>query len=148
MTDSLKFMGVGVAQVAEKVTASLAGGRGTSEGGNALGAAVAGAAATAAAAATTTERYTGLDLETHVGEVDTDALYLCKKVGVHSELEAAFLKGLVAFVWLIQSQCQPGAASATGGEIHPDSGLFLVGEIGLKFLAGAFGQFKHGIPPR
>lgn len=126
------------------VAASLSGGR-VALLRRSLGAAVAGTAAAAAASATAPEGLAGFDLEAHVGEVYANGFYLGQQVAVDAEREVAFVEHLVVIVRLIQSQCQPGAASATGGEIDADGVFLLVRKVGFKLLAGVFSKLEHAI---
>lgn len=107
-----------------------------------LGAATARAAAATATAAAA-KRFAGFHGESHVGEVDADGFGHGQKFGVHAKGVVAFLEDAVGIVRLIQSQGQPGTASATGGKVDPDGGLLLALKVGIKLLAGAFGEFEH-----
>ena len=53
-------------------------------------------------------------------EVDLDGLHLFDEFLVDDVLEPLDIENLVGIFWLIQSQCQRGAASAAGIEKYPD----------------------------
>ncbi len=103
-----------------------------------LGTATARTAATAAAAAAA-ERLAGFHGEPHVADVDADGFRHGQKFGVHAEGVAAFLEDFVGIVRLIQSQGQPGTASAAGGKVDPDGVLLLVRKVGIKLVSSTVG---------
>ena len=84
-----------------------------------------------------------MDLEAHVGEVYRHGLGLAHEFLVNDEGIAVGLEHVVGIFWLVQSQCQPGASSASGGEVYPDGGLLLVREIRVKLLFGRLGKREH-----
>ena len=66
------------------------------------------------AAATAAELQIGVDSEAHVGHVNGDGRSLSVEALFDNELVAVCFHYLVLIVWLIQSQCQPGAGSTAG----------------------------------
>ena len=105
--------------------------------------AAAAAATTAATAARRRQRHTGLHHEAHVGQVYFDGLNLIEKRALNAEPESTFFKRLVLFVRLIQSQCQPGAASAAGSQVDANAATFLALKVRFKLFAGAVSQLNH-----
>lgn len=116
-------------------------------GAAACGAATIGAAAAARAATVTANRIFGIDREPVVGHVDSDVTGFGHERLFYQKGESTRLKRLILVVRLIQSQCQPRAGSAACCKINPDGRGFLVLEVALELLLGAFCYFNHSIPP-
>lgn len=114
---------------------------------NVLLAAVARAGASATGTAATAHGVGRFYRKAHVGKINLHCTRLGQQAGVDAEGEFLFIENRVVIVWLIQSQCQAGAASATGRKINPYAGFFLIRKIRRQFLVGAFRQCKHRNPP-
>ena len=97
-----------------------------------------------AAAAGRCKRHFRINREAHIRKVNGHALDLRQQILGNAESKALGFQVLVAILGLIQSQCQTGAASASGGKKDADRLLFLIRKIGLKLLAGAGGKIQHG----
>lgn len=115
-------------------------------GGHILRAGTGGGAA-AATAATAVDGVDGIDGKAEGSHIYSNVAGLRKKGIVYAEGEAVFIKHGIGIVRLIQSQGQPGAASAAGGEIDPEGRLFLVREIRIQLAPGAFCYMHHDVPP-
>lgn len=101
--------------------------------------AAAAAAAATAAAARGRQGDAGFQNEAHIRQINFNGLNLIEQCAFDAESKAAFLKGLILFVRLIQSQCQPGAASAAGSQIDANAATFLALKVRFKLFAGAVG---------
>ena len=75
----------------------------------------------ASAGAPSAERGGGFYGKAHIGKVDGHVRYLREQFVVHAEGVSLFLCNSIGVFWLIQSQCQAGAASAARGEEHADA---------------------------
>jgi len=102
----------------------------------------AGTTGAAGTAAIGRQGYHGFDSEAHVRQINFDALHLFLQILTHAERKTALLLSLIIIFWLIQSQCQAGAAS-TADSVNPDGFLFFARKESFKLLTGCFGQFNH-----
>ena len=105
----------------------------------------AGAAAGAAAAAHAGQGDFRGDEEAHGAGIDRGSAYGSPQILGRAEGVAILFGDEIPFVGIVKSQTDAGAAAPAGGEIQTDGGFFLVGEKGVKFSAGAFGESKHSV---
>lgn len=114
----------------------------------AAGTAASAAAGTAAAPPAAAQGLGRGDTETGTGsgldEVYLDDSTLIAEIIIQEELNSAMLKGCIIFFWLIQSQSQRGACSAT---LHQRNtyGRFdiIIGQVRFQFNNRLLCYFKH-----
>ena len=110
----------------------------------AAAAAGAGAAAgTAASSAHVGQGLFGRDDKAHGAGVNRGSTYGGPQLLGRAEGVTVLLGDEVLFVGFVESKTYTGAAAAAGSKVQADGGFFLVGEKGVKFGAGAFGESKQ-----
>lgn len=85
----------------------------------------------------------GSDEEAHgacvnSGSTDGGPQFLRRTEGV-----TVLLGDEILFIGFVKRKAYAGTAASAGGEIQTNGRFFLVGEEGVKFSAGAFGESKH-----
>jgi hypothetical protein len=106
------------------------------------------AAAGAAAASPAAQRLGRGDAETGTGpgldEVYLDDSTLIAEIIVQEELNSAMFKGRIVFFWLIQSQSQRGACSATLHQGNTYGRIdIIIGQVRFQFNNRLLCYFKH-----
>ena len=101
------------------------------------------AASRAGAAFATAELKLGINYETSVAEVNAERAALFVKIFIKQEGETFYFKTFIVIFWLVQSQCQPGASSATSGQVDADGGPIFICKIVFKLFLRSFGNFNH-----
>lgn len=105
------------------------------------------AATRAGAAFAAAQLKLGINYETSVAEVNAERAALFVKVFIQQEGETFYFKILIVIFWLIQSQCQPGASSATCCQVDADGSPVFICKIVFKLFLRSFGNFNHLFPP-
>jgi hypothetical protein len=106
-----------------------------------------GGTATGTGAAARIEIHGAGQPEPDIDEVDLDGLDLLYEILVDDVLEAIDVKNLIGVFWLIQSQCQRGAASAAGVKEHPNGRDILAFKILSNLFGGCRSDFNHELSP-
>ena len=86
--------------------------------------------------------------KSHVGHIYGDATNPGKKFPVDTKRKSALLELFIGIGRPVQGQGKTRTASAAWGEVNADISAFLIREIRLKLITGAFTQLKHEKPPR